>query len=128
MNPGHFTTHYKTNRHPSVLPVRALFDPAKYKNKKPTPNENTFVSIYGRLDGIALDSNNIANMFSVVVDSICFLGKGPSSTPATGTTGLPPFFSSFFLNLYSASQVVLKLLRLVDSHISLKHLTHHLLL
>jgi hypothetical protein len=92
MSPGQFTAHYKTNRTPSVLPIRALFDPAKFKNKKPTPNENTFVSINGRLDGVVLDSNNIANFFSVVIDSICFLGKGPVSTPATGTTGQSMFF------------------------------------
>ena len=126
MTPGQFTAHYKTNRYPSVLPVCALFDPAKYKNKKPTPNENTFVSINGRLDGISLDSNNIANIFSVVVDSISFLGKAPTSTPATGTTGLPLlFFLVLFLYLYSASQVVLRL-RLVDSRTNLRHQTQYL--
>ena len=46
---GQYTTHYKPNRTPSVLPVHAEFDALKYKAKRPTLNENTFVSIDGRV-------------------------------------------------------------------------------
>ena len=84
----------RRNRPPSILPICAQFDLAKYEGKKPTPNENTFVSVDGRLDGVNLDSSKIAILFSLVVDNISFLGKGPTPTLSAGTTSMSYSLSS----------------------------------
>ena len=50
---------------PSVLPVRALFDPAKFKDKK-TDSERKHVRFHycnGHLDGIVLDSKTLQTFF-----------------------------------------------------------------
>ena len=72
-----------------------IFGGVKYKGKRPTPNER----LDGRLDGVKLDSSNIASLFSLVVDNlvdnISFLGNGPTtSASSAGTTGPPFSFSS----------------------------------
>jgi hypothetical protein len=57
INASQYTSHYKSNKSLSVLPIRAVFKTAKYKMKKPVPSDNTYVSVEGVLAKIESDSN-----------------------------------------------------------------------
>lgn len=73
VNAPQYTSQFKTNRTPSVLPVQAHFNSNKYKNKKPIPSNNTYVSIEGFLEDVDTDSIGHATRFHVSVDNINFL-------------------------------------------------------
>jgi len=47
VNAPQYTSHYKSNRTLSILPVQARFNTNKYRTKKPIPSNNTYVSIEG---------------------------------------------------------------------------------
>ena len=88
INASQYTTHYKTNRALSVLPVRAQFNLNKYKTKKPIPSDNTYVAVEGFLADIDTDSTGHTLLFHIEVDNINFLGKAPISATSTSGQGL----------------------------------------
>src|SRR5260221_7042447 len=75
INASQYTTHYKTSQTNSILPIRGHFNSNKYRNKKPMPSDNTYMSIEGFLDNVKLDPMRHASVFHVAVNNINFLGK-----------------------------------------------------
>lgn len=87
VNAAQYTSHYKTNRALSILPIQAHFNSNKYRTKKPIPSNNTFVSLEGFVEDVETDANGHATMFRVSVDNINFLGRAtlaPATTSAVG--------------------------------------------
>ncbi|KAF8487728.1 hypothetical protein F5888DRAFT_1810483 [Russula emetica] len=80
VNAAQYTSHYKSDKSRSVLPVRGVFNAAKYKNKKPVPSDNKYIAFEGFLGGVDTDSSGHAKFFIVSVDNINFLGKAPTSS------------------------------------------------
>jgi len=76
INAPQYTSHYKTNRALSFLPVHAHFNSNKYKTKKPIPSNNMYVSFEGFLETIETDTTGHATSFHMSVDNINFLGTG----------------------------------------------------
>ena len=74
INTPQYTSHFKTNRVLSVLPVQAHFNSNKYRSKKLIPSNNTYVSIEGFLEDIDTNSNGHATWFHISVNNINFLG------------------------------------------------------
>ncbi|KAN0107268.1 hypothetical protein V8E52_010320 [Russula decolorans] len=88
INAPQYTSHYKTNRAQSILPVQAHFNSNKYRTRKPIPSNNTYVSIEGFLEDVETDTSGCAMLFRVSVDNINFLGKAVLST-STVSAGNP---------------------------------------
>src|SRR6266849_7955271 len=80
INASQYTTHYKTSRTNSILPICGHFNSNKYRNKKPVPSDNTYVSIEGFLDNVELDPMGHASVFHIAVDNINFLRKAAVSS------------------------------------------------
>ena len=116
-----YTTNYKTNRNLSVLPVRMTFNSNKYKNKKPIPSNNTYVSVEGVLYDFETDTNGQATRFWLSVDNISFLGRAstlPSTSASPSSRGLPFFILFFFFTLTNSMTALL-------SQTRFRHLLHH---
>jgi hypothetical protein len=107
INASQYTSYYKTNKTLSVLPIRALFNTAKYRLKKPVPSENSYVSVEGFLAEIETDSNGVALCFLISVDNINFLGKAPTTSSLTGSVGELHSSSSSSKNCSTIVQQVL---------------------
>jgi hypothetical protein len=87
VNAAQYTSHYKTNRALSILPIQAHFNSNKYRSKKSIPSNNTYVSLEGFLEDVETDATGQATLFRVSVDNINFLGKATLMPSATGTVG-----------------------------------------
>lgn len=75
-NPSQFTTFNKDHRNLSTLPIRAHFDDVRYKNTKPIPSNNNYVTVEGFLTHVDIDPNNAqATLFHIDAENISFLGK-----------------------------------------------------
>src|SRR4051812_45170753 len=75
-NAPQYTSFYKDHRHLSMLPIRAHFDDTRYKNKKPIPSNNNYISVEGFLKYIDIDLNNgQVSLFHIGTENINFLGK-----------------------------------------------------
>jgi hypothetical protein len=85
-----YTTLYKNT---SSLPVRAHFNSTKYKGKKPTPSDKTFVSVEGALLNVETDPAGHVERFIITVDYITFLGKATVFPPPPTSTGTSSFSS-----------------------------------
>jgi hypothetical protein len=96
MVPTQYISYFKPNPSLSHFPLHASFNTVKYKGKKPTPNNNTTVTVEGFLTDVVKDANKHASHFVVSVDNIVFparVSATPSSTTADSTS------SFFFLSL-----------------------------
>jgi hypothetical protein len=86
VNAPQYTSFFKTQRNLSTFPVRAHFDEARYKNKKPLPSNNTYVAVEGFITEVEIDPDTAQpSLFHVSVDNISFLGK--AVLPASGSQG-----------------------------------------
>ena len=79
-----YISYFKPNPLLSHFPIHASFNPTKYKGKKPTPNNNTPVTIEGFVSDVIKDSNQHASHFTVTVDHIVF-PPHVSATPSSNT-------------------------------------------
>ena len=102
INAPQYTSHYKTNRTLSFLPVHAHFNSNKYKSKKPVPSNNTYVSFEGFLETIETDSTGHPTSFHVSVDNINFLGRQTLTPSSTGNTGMSST-SQYYTTLNTSS-------------------------
>lgn len=105
VNAAQYTSHYKTNRALSILPIQAHFNSNKYRSKKSIPSNNTYVSLEGFLEDVETDATGQATLFRVSVDNINFLGKATLMPSATGTVApsTPSRSSRFRYNFDTAS-------------------------
>lgn len=107
VNAAQYTSHYKNNRALSILPVQADLNSNKYRNKKPIPSNNTYVSVEGFLDDIETDTEGHATRFHVSVDNIGFLGRATfPPSPAVGQVPSTPSRSFRFKFNFEASSPV----------------------
>lgn len=75
-NVPQYTTFYRDHRHLSTLPIRAHFDDVRYKNKKPIPSNNNYVTVEGFLYQVDVDTNTGQPLlFHINAENIAFLGK-----------------------------------------------------
>src|SRR5436190_11626701 len=71
VNAAQYTSFYKAQRNLSMLPIRAHFDTARYKNKMPMPSNNTYVSVEGFLNHVDFDPiTGNTSLFHISVDNI----------------------------------------------------------
>ena len=119
LNAPQYTSHYKSNRAHSILPVQAHFNSNKYRTKKPIPSNNTYVSIEGFLKNIDTDSNGHATKFHISVDNINFLGRATISPSGTGNTCI--LFLSRTLSVFDNFLSLLHPFDIVPLQIQLQH-------
>ena len=94
MQPTQYVSSLKSLRKRSMgpFPIKCTFmESARFRNKKLTPKDGSYVTIEGSLTNFAIAPNeDFPNHFNISIENITFLGRTMVLPPLTNTPGNTP--------------------------------------